>query len=99
MGEQKLEKGVPQTWGPKSEPRSWVGEEEGGSLLSPAWADTPGSVSQGDGLQLSFPGGRSGLMPNRREGTWGMRVGLRPVGDAAQRFSQDEAPSRREFTV
>lgn len=38
-------------------------------------------------------------MPNRREGTWGMRVGLRPVGDAAQRFSQDEAPSRREFTV
>lgn len=46
----------------------------GESLLSSAWADTPESVSQGDGLQLSFPGGRSGLMPNRRKGTWGMRM-------------------------
>ena len=59
MGEQKLEKGVPQTWGPKSDPRSWVGEEEGGSLLSPAWADTPGSVPRVMGY--SFPSQEGGL--------------------------------------
>lgn len=37
-------------------------------------------------------------MPNRREGTWGMRVGLRPVGDATRDSPRTKSP-RREFTV